>query len=465
MRFETPPADSRRAAITGSMLLGDVLGYPLAGIRQGHVQQLAGVVAGPLADGNLLTDRPDRYREAGLHSALGQTALAVAATAGQDELGRDEVARVASALLELAGPDEATPGALRWPGRPLRAAVKQWREDYPWERGDFLTGRRGSKGASCAAAALAAAATGWPAGDERTRDLMRLTHHRQLPLAAGFAVARCAELLLAEADGARFDRAALLERLRSDCAEYERQLVREYGAGWREAEWEPPARPFAEALAPLASLLREGNDTLAVNTILGGIGDFGPDSPVTHPMHGFAAACVPWTLYLALGERPPGLALETAVNLGGETALVCALLAGLLAARYGRALFPEEWWKSVKALAEARRLLALPSAENAAAWLDAERSWSAREAARRAELLKALPPEKRAPPPRKRADEAGIELPPDLAPPPEVWMRDTDEMDPWEKARFKEARGRRRIGWKEERRDRSREGEPFEDED
>ncbi len=444
---------SRRGFIASGVLLGDAIGYPVNGLRAGHARQLLGEISGIPARGDLFEDRPDRFRQPGLHSALGQAFLAALSGFEPEEMGRGPVALAGSRLIELAGDGaDSSFGALRFPGRPLAHAVKQWRAEYPWEASDFTRGKRGSKGASPAVMGLAVVAAGRPAGDPVLRDLVRLTHGRFLPIASAYAVARCAELLLTCANPRRIDAQEILHQLVADLAEEESRIIGTFAEEWRSHDWGMPESRLSTALRPLASLLREGDDRLAAASVISGIGEFGPDCEVTHPAHGFAPVAVAWALYRALGPHSPAQALDLVVNEGGEVCTIGALVGGLLAARHGAEYFPEDWLASLRA-----RTIAADAAGHRPGWVAHWLAWEAAatgaESRRRAELVKARGIAASPPRPQStRSTEATPQEQAPFAPPQPEWLTRINPEDPIEKRKLKESRGRKRIGWKEERR-------------
>lgn len=451
------PANERRAFILPAAILADTIGYPINGVRAGHVRELIGEFTGVPEDGNLFPDRPERYREAGLHSALGQKMFAIASAFEPDEMQRTPIGIAGARLLELAGDGEGNAfGALRHAGRPLLGAAKTWREEFPWDGEDFLRGKRGSKGISGAVAGVVQVAQGRRSNDPVLPDLVRLTHGRFLPLAGAFATARLLELLLESLGGNKIDAHGILDALIADLRREEHALIERFGAAWSESDWEIPSAKLSDALEPLGSLLREENDKLTVNSLLGGIERFVPDCNVTHAAHGFLPVSLAWAFYRALGSHSPATVLESTAMEGGETCAIGAITSALLAARYGAEFFPEEWFDRVRANALARE--AARHAEGwPERWLAAEKAWSAHEAATRESLIKKrgdIPAKKKsgAPPPPKQ----GLALPPQepeaFAPPPAVWLRKIDPDDPLQKHKLKESRGKKRIGWKEDRR-------------
>jgi ADP-ribosylglycohydrolase len=450
--------------LVAGLLVGDALGAPFQAVKAGHIQQLLGGRAeGYLREAVLFPDRPEKNRLPGLHSVLGQEFLAVLAGAEDDGSGRSVLARTAGHLVELAGDEEAgasTLGALRTPGRPLRRAVARWKAEYPWETADHFARDEGSEGASCAVRALAAAVV---PGVEAV-EAARLTHLREAPLAAAWVVAEAARLLLAQEDAKRLDGAAIARHLVEGCRAVEDALREgEVGEQWRTLQWGTPVRRFSACLEPLASLLRAGDDGLAERTVLHEAAAHAPTREVTHVQHGFAPALVPWVLYRALGGLSPASALEDVLNRGGECALATGLLGALMGARYGVEHLPAEWIAGCRALPGLRARGLAPSVAGIEAWLAEERAWTAAEERMREPLRREAEKRRAAESARKKPERKAE--PPTLhdqgslpfAPPPQVWLEQREvDLAPWEKRRLKAERGRKRIDWKETRREKGR---------
>ncbi|MCB2155972.1 ADP-ribosylglycohydrolase family protein [bacterium] len=446
--------------LVAGALLGDALGAPFKNVKGGHIQQLAGDwVDDFLADPNVFPDKPDKIVLPGLHTGHGQEFLAVLAGMVDDQSGQHPVARTAANLRDLADTVEANHqnvGALRQPGRPLRKALERWAEQFPWDPADHFATDEASEGASVCMRGLAAAIS----GDADPIAYARLTHLREAPLVAAWTIWRAAQLLAENRDAEE-----LLEELIAGARVIEDELREgEVGEQWREIGFGTPIVRFSECLSPIASLLRTGDDALAEKTLLNQAKEFVPDRGVAHVQHGFAPILVPWVLYRALGPMSPINAIEDAVNRGGETPLAAALIGGLMGARHGIDQIPDDMLAKTLGWRDAEALALSPSPDTEEAWLADERKWTGKEEALRepirAEFRKRqtdAPPKKKKKP-QPEIDQAAREqgkLP--FAPPPEVWLREAgDELAPWEKQRLKSERGRKRIGWKEDRRERQR---------
>ncbi|MDK2971112.1 MAG: hypothetical protein PWP23_867 [Candidatus Sumerlaeota bacterium] len=457
------PISNKRIGIVLGFLIGDSLGAPFRAVKGGHIYQLVGDrVDGYLADPVLFPERPEKNYLPGLHTILGQELLAVLAGAADDGTGRPPLARAGALLADLAGEGAEGPstlGALRQPGRPLRRGVQRWRAEYPWELADHFAPDESAEGATPAARALAAALL----PDTSAIDAARLTHLREAPLSAAVALAETARLLLDEENPKKIDASAVLDHVIGACREAE-DALREgpVAARWKELAWGFPVVRFSECLSPVASLLRTADDALAEKTLLHQVREFVPTTGVTHVQHGFAPVLVPWVLYRALGTLAPAPAIEDAVNRGGETSLAAGLIGALMGARYGADHLPEEWTEGCRAAAIARTLALAPSTAAEEAWLADERRWTGEEETFRAPLRREAEKRNAESTPRKKPKKPAAppvvdqgSLP--FAPPPQAWLEQKgDELAPWEKQRLKAERGRKRIDWKETRRQKSK---------
>jgi len=441
--------------ILRAALLGDALGRPFNGLKEGHVaQSVGGAPEGFLDDPVLFPDKPERNMLPGVHSALGQRLLAATAMMGPDDAGREPVARACGLLAELKGGDEDEGfrwGALRGAGRPLRRALSRWAEEYPWEEADHRAKTEESEGIGAAPLGLVTVALGLEDAAGWALRLARCTHYREMAVMGAVAVADLTRLVLDSGGGKRIDSAKIMEKLRESLRLREDAYRKEHSRAWRDIGWSQPEARLSDALSPVASLLHEDNDDLAIKTIVNTATECRPATPVKHVQHGFAAASLPWAIYRALGPLSAVHALEDIQRRGGESSAVGAIVAGLMVARHGAECLPEEW---------RARLLAKSSAPwiDASAWQADEAAWTQREEAMRDPLREALRKAEARDIARGKADKkptqkAGLpnqdEVP--FAPPPHLWLKPGEEEDPDKKRILKEARGKRKIDWKEER--------------
>jgi ADP-ribosylglycohydrolase len=435
--------------ILKAFLLGDALGRPFNGMRQGHVEQLLGAAPeGFLAEPILFPEKPERNVLPGLHGVHGQRALAIAAgLTSKDEDGRSPLARAGALTLELACEDLSV---LRQPGRPLRESLARWQRDFPWEDADYETADQRSAGISAALVAIPAVAC---EQGNLAVGLARQTHFQSLPVMAAWLLAAVLGRLAKERPGKKLNGPALLQEVLQQLAQREIEYEAQHLRTWKEIGWGKPTHRLSALLDILPSLLREQKDDLAVKSLLAAVHEAaGAGHAPAHVQHGFAPMALGWALYRGLGdELSPRLAVEDVLRRGGECSAVAGIVAALGVARYGEACLPEEWFTGLrfKGLDES--------------WMLREGEWNGAEDALREPVRKAVAKKLALQEERDRAagKKPGPKLPPQdaapFAPPPHLWLGEAESEDPEKKRILKEARGKRRIDWKEERRKGDRE--------
>jgi len=457
-------ASDRVLGFVAGFLVGDALGRPFVGLKGGHIQQLAGArIEGWLADPVLQPDRPDRNCVRGLHSCAGQEFLAaLAALFVADDAGRAHAAVCAAHLRDLHGAEAGAPSSLRRPGKPLLRALERWGAEFPWDAQDHVARDEASEGIGPCARTIACAL----ADDADDLAFARLTHLKEPPLVAARVLREAASAMVRLDAPKKPNVRVIVEDLKFGARDFEDRLREESEVAtlWKDLQFGMPVARTSEALAVLPSLVESGDDALAERTFLAQAREYAPDRAVTHAQHGFAPVLLPWALYRALGPMSTARAVEDAINRGGETAMAAGLVGALCGARHGIESIPEEWlagclaWPFAKNLVEARNAAAVE------AWLAAEQQWSAREEAfvaplrKKAEAAgadKPAPKKKPAKPEEQPPSGPTEELP--FAPSPHAWLTEKgDELAPWEKQRLKSERGRRRIDWKEDRREKQK---------
>ncbi|MDX1971739.1 MAG: ADP-ribosylglycohydrolase family protein [Candidatus Sumerlaeia bacterium] len=481
-----PTRESKLRALFLGVLVGDALGAPLNGLKAGHIGQL---VPGGWYDeylqpetAVLQPEKPNRNHLPGLHSALGTAFLAFCGCRTDAVTTQHASARAAKALVDLAANTvphaEDFPhltGHLRKPGKPLREALERWGADFPWEPAEHLAQEQSSEGAFPCVPALAVLLnadltdTLTPIPDFDVAPAVavaRFTHLRESSLVAAAVIVEAARLLLDCPDGKRLDAKATARALHAYARATEDRLRKgELPNRWSELGWGFPVQRFSECLSPLVSLLDVEDLGLVEKTLVKQAAEFQPDRPVTHLQHGFAPILIPWVLLKVLGPDSHSAAVEDVLNRGGETSLAAALVSGLLGARYGMEHLREEWLAGLRIRREAEALLDSPGEAAEEAWSAAEVQLTTREEAFRKPLYErakrdapeALKPKKeKKPEPKLEPNRPTDKLP--FAPPPQLWLGTEAEAElaPWEKQRLKAERGRKRIDWKEQRREHQR---------
>lgn len=468
-----PPANGFNAA--RAYVLGDVIAYPISGLKDGHIRQLLGRVQGVPEDRVLLPEKPERFRQAGLHSADAQVflaALAAARAARDTSEERTLGAETCDLIRRLADPDEDGPtpvGALRHPRTSLRHAVETWRETFPYHDADYPPGDPSPEEATPIVFGLALACAGVPSDHPGCTTLAGALGLRAHAMAAAYAAHRLAELIVAGDPGKRLNGQNVAGQLIADLRRFEEALHTRLKPIYRQRGEALPDRPLATFLEPLPSLLREGSTTLAESTLsrpaLPGEGD----AP-TRLCSNHAPVVVPYIAYLALSADPPATVWEEVANRGGDLTRVLPAVMCLLALRHGDSWVPEESWGRVRGR---KWVSALWEAADPAEWSRWEVAESAAEERQRVRLRENLARQLQSeksqdrktiarqtkessqnqnPFSHPRSPKSHVQGSTPFAPPPEVWLGGGEEtLTPEEKRRLKEARARRRIDWKEER--------------
>lgn len=475
-------------ALLAGALIGDALGAPLNGLKAGHIGQL---VPGEWyddflepKDAVLQPDKPNRNCFPGMHSILGTTLLANTGFRTDQSTLQHASCRAAKALVDLSQLPSPTPtheplphltGVLRRPGKPLKDSLARWGAEYPWEPADHFTNDQTSEGASPCFAALAFLLNpdlGDPDVPVPENDLApglligRFTHLRESTLVACAVVVEAARLLLACDEPKKLNGKAVAEQLHTYARGMEDRLRdSDLPNRWSELGWGFPVQRFSECLSPIASLLDVEDIGLVEKTLIKQASEFAPDRGVTHVQHGFAPVLIPWVLYKALGTDSHSAAVEDALNRGGETSLAAGLIGALLGARYGTEHIREEWLSGLLIWPQAKAFLENPGENSEQDWITTEQRLTEKEEAFRKPIYErahknapqAMKPKKdKKPVPVADTTRHTEKLP--FAPPPEAWLG-TDaeaELAPWEKQRLKAERGRKRIDWKEDRRQQQR---------
>lgn len=457
--------DTRTRDVLQAALTGVALGTATSGLRAGHVHQLTGTgVEGFLADPLLFPSKPERNYLPGLHGAAGQSLLAAIALMGEDSLGRDSVGRVGQRCRDLAGEEPSSPhdlGGWRQPGRPLRRSLGRWRANFPWAGDDYMAASEASEGIGPSLLGLVPCCLGLPDAASCAARLARLTHFRLMAVSGAAAVAYTSELILSSANPRRADMSGIMREVVRRLAVFEDEYTDCHATTWRDLGWGRPRARLSAALEVLPTLLRESRDDLAASTILAAASGSSPACPVTHVQHGFVPAGLTWALYRGLGRMPARLAVEDVLNRGGESGVIAGIVAGLLVARLGAECLPDEWHMQTRGRDLMNLLIDGPSEDSFTIWVSNEVSWTREEDAMREPLRQAIERQSsqemvkgkaaKKKPTEEQHEEEGREAS-GPAPPPHLWLKAGDEEDPLKKRILKEARGRRRIGWKEERR-------------
>lgn len=457
-----PRAERIRGCLWG-LAVGDALGAPVTGLKAGRVHQLFGDVTAFLDAREAWGDRPWRWSLPGLHAAPTQQALAtLAVVLPSGEVSARAVANLWLRMAHEPRREDLPLGAHRGASPTFRHALGLLRAKEP------MTGQPSAgSGAVARAAPLGAILGADPEALTRAViDLAILTHRDPRAIAGALTVAHAVALFVAAEDPLRLDpRAAVDEIAARVRAGEERLLIDHLGALHfpRDSEADP-IHAMSGALAALAALVQESDDDLAIQTLLRQANRLGPRQAIASPTAGFAPATVAVALYFALAHMRVAESLSRLVSEGKGASVAGAALGALLGARLGEEAIPADWRRGLLAHAEitewANAMAEMRTAADLPDLLACELAWTLREQEARTPLLADLArrrarEERRAAAPPKRIKPEPAPQAEAFAPPPQTYLRPKDDR-PGAKQRERAARGRKRIAWKDERRERRR---------
>lgn len=458
-----------------SFALGDALGAPLRGLKDGHIAQLFGRVDGFVDVREAFPDRPGKWCLPGLYTAVTQQAM------GMAELvllyGEVKPRELASFYLRLRDEGDG------------RASFGAWRGvDFSFRRALALAEHSARDPRTCGqavpsalpVAAVVAVALFYRSDWESLRSCVLentlLVNRDPRTLCACVAFARAVFLLLedagrtgeeiagdivlavAEAEDLLEERYLTFLRPAGVCVEQEGELSVFLGR----------LHCLSGALKALAPLLRERDMLLGRKTILAVVNDCDPPERVAQPQADFAPACLLSALYCGLSADTFQKGMEAVLNAGGATHVAGALTGALLGARFEEDGIPVEWLSDLIGQEDIRaRGRALYERQiDWAVWEDGvelEKALTGMEqdALAESEDAHAGAIEKSR---RKKAERRERHSSPSawtdrgFAPAPEVWLDEEERAwrDPVEAKKERARRGRKRIDWKEARREKKR---------
>ncbi|MBN1868821.1 ADP-ribosylglycohydrolase family protein [Candidatus Sumerlaeota bacterium] len=483
------------------LAVGDALGAPVENMKAGRIRQIFGEVTGYVDPIEAQADRPGRWRLQGLYTDDTQQALAVADTLAV--CGEADVRALADLYVRLAdeGPSDAPFGSHRGTGHFFRRAVDALRAgvDDPRAAGQPSAGN---------GAAMRIAPVGlYYADDEEalgraTVEFSLVTHSDPRAIAAALAVARVVAVFARRqlpsestpsspfAPSASSTPHGIASDLPDWIRIWEERLDDEWGEFLDPSARRTDLHRFSDALRSLGSLVREANDTLAAQSVVRIANESNPLEKIAQCHAGFAVASVVMALYRALSSSDFTRGMIAAVNEGGDADTVGAIVGAILGARFGAESIPAEWIDGL-INADQIRLRGRALREREVDWgqwedlVEMEKTLTAREMGamdrgqvehrKEIERKARKDAEKRARSAQAREKSPAQDL--GFAPPPEVWLRGgaggskagpgvspRDDLDPIQAKKEKALRGRKRIEWKEGRRQKERERSQGDDE-
>jgi ADP-ribosyl-[dinitrogen reductase] hydrolase len=456
---------SRKTGAFLGLAIGDALGRPLHSLKDGFIRQAFGEIDGYADSISAFPDRPARWCIPGLYGSNTQQALLLAEAALV--FGSADANSVAGLYLRLAkeGPTEGELGAWRNPTTALHKAIRAM------EEGTLALHCGHSAPTPHPAARIAPLALLFDDEDALVRAVIETTlptHNDPRSVAGALAIARAVSLFSSEnpkplelcSDIARWTRSGE-ERLYDEYREYLPETV---GRDW--------THQMSNILNLLPRLVEEKDDALAERTLVSAANSYDPPEPIARCSVGFAPSFVGMALYWALSSGSFPIAVLRTVEAGGETDAAGAIVGAVAGSRFGIDEIPEEWLNKLlnKQMLQVRARCLAEREVDWGAWDDLVEM----ECRLTQDELRTIDKtrgkneksiQKRESQVREKRAKAEANKPPEpspFAPPPDVWLRHRDPQlpplprDPVEAKRERALRGRKRVAWKEVRREKSK---------
>jgi ADP-ribosyl-[dinitrogen reductase] hydrolase len=316
------------------LAVGDSLGYPVEGWTGEQIRERYGRIRDFVESP---TEPPDRWRLPGLHSDDTQQALILADTL--IETGHIDPDLICQKFLDMAeGPPHLSLGAHRGPGRNFRYTIQALEDGASWSHGSRHTAGVG--------ASMRVAPVGLALGIDdaavrnNTAVQALITHNDPRAVAASFLVAYAIGHL-AWLPPQPFVPEAFLQEVIHFVRRSEEWLI--------EAHGQRLARECRSLLHHMSMAIQGISGRLDHNPsdVLPGIATRASELAgytIEHPCRGFAPAGVVSAFYFFLHFRGDyETALEEAINWGGDTDTVGAILGALCGAHQGISAIPTRW--------------------------------------------------------------------------------------------------------------------------
>jgi ADP-ribosyl-[dinitrogen reductase] hydrolase len=460
---------AQNTKIIGSIIglaVGDALGAPIEGMKAGHIQQVVGEVNDYIDSRTVWPERPSHWRMKGLYTDDTQQALALTDILGDyGFIDPEALADLWTRLLHAQ--TGASHGAHRGIGRNFLSAVRAMGScDSPLDAG------RASAGSG---AAMRIAPVGIYFHDNDNEDSLLdavstvslMTHSDPRGIAGAAAIAYGIAKLLNTPSRIKQDEVAEIANEIKEFTRRAEEFLQDIHFNRLDKETRLKYAYFmSDALEILPAIVREANHDLARSTIVKEANRLEPTDKVTDIGVGFAPASITGALYYALTAKSFFHGMVDTVNAGRDTDTMGAMVGALMGARFGFDAIPEEWtaglvnFEQVRLRGEylANREVDYMTRED---YVEMETRLTQDEVRYlESDLKKFFAMQEtiasKKPKTKSKPDKQPVNIE-DLgfAPPPEVWL-ERDDLAPDERRREKERRARRRIDWKETRREKKR---------
>jgi len=332
-------ADRFRGSLVG-LAVGDALGAPVEGMSADEIARRHGRVTGyvPAPD-----DQPEKWRLPGLHTDDTQQALIV--TEAILQTGRADPDLMVRKMVELAeGPRTVPLGAHRGTGRSFRLSVMRMRREGHW-----TSGSRNSAGIG---ASMRVAPVGlFFAGDDgairENAALSSLVTHND----PRGCLAACAVAYLAGRSSRSFQRPFTPAELHQEALTFVRRSeswFMDVHGSRSHPDVRDSYRQFGDALEAIQGAWQSEPAQVLPRILEKGNQLAGTD--LGHPCRGVALTGVVAAIYFFLRYRERCRdALIEAVNAGGDTDSVGAIVGALCGAAGGEEAIPEAWREGLRA--------------------------------------------------------------------------------------------------------------------
>jgi len=447
------------------MAVGDALAAPAQGLKPARIIQLFGRLDGYLDPDKAFEHTPSHFRLKGLYSLPTQQALCVAESL--IVFGHYDLNDIRDTFLSL-GQGEGALGSFRGIDEAFRKALLNLKA------GKDLTGYgvpHPGVGAIPRVLPLGIFFRDDPeALKKAVIECVLLTHNDPRAIGAALAYAWTAARFSKEGSAVLDSPSDFITNLAKYVRKGEECLEDNYKKHLAQEVSTRLYYTMSDSLDILLPCLRENNPDLVKQTILAEANRHEPVFPISGVSQDFAPSAVIYCLYIALSAKGYGTGVLDTIHEGKEACAMAALVGGLLGLRFGLDGIPEEWRAGLlngeqlalrgreiyQGFPDWGERIDLATLEKRYTDLEIEEIRKRREAFVEEKERK----ESKHPHRPKSASSVKEGLPPQeeafFAPPPSV-VFGGDLPDPLKAKKEKSLRGRKRIEWKKDRREKKRE--------
>lgn len=447
------------------LAIGDAIGYPIEGMKAGYIKQLFGEIEGFADNDKFPLENFFKWRASGIYSDDTQQSLAIADVLIMEEgFIKESLAEIFIRLSDE-GEQYQPQGLHRGAEKDFIASVLKMKAN---PKNLFSCGHP--------SASNGAAARIVPMGlyyrdskEELIRNVVEaslLTHNDPCAIAAAAALARSVSVMINLSPRENVPINEFCSDIKDITIRAENFIEDNY---WKFLDKDKrilSKHTFSDSLSILEPILRENDDDIARSTIIKEANRHNPDFPITSCNQGYAPASVIASLYYGFKYKNFNQGLLTAINEGKDADTVGAMTGALLGAHLGIEAIPTEWISNLKGSEQIslRADALLTNQPDYMKWIDlvenekqlmeyisSEKEKFISSHKKEIEKIKEKHEKKEALKAKLKEERTKIENLA-FAPPPDVWLK--DKATKLEKL----ARSKKRITWKETRRQKEKEG-------